>query len=316
MNARATPQAPPADRALGDSVIRRFTLWWFRQPGAVTHVAVNVQVDATAALAYIAALAERDRRVGDGLPHVTLQHLLAGAIAQALRAHPAANARVVGRRIVPMPEVGLAMPVNLLGHAAGARAELGMAIVERVCQRSLREISAATRHAVQGERTGSSTNPIVKLMKAIGERAPQAALDIGLDLADKASQNSVLNQALTPMLPVTAGLTNPGAAVAAQPGLRFMGGAFSLPRALVHVGTVWGVTPIQDEVMVRDGQAVVCPALPVMLLFDHRLIDGVRAGRLLARFAELMLDPVAAFGQDGDKPPAAGAPSRAPGARP
>lgn len=301
MNAQAPPRARAEPPLGASSVIRRFTLWWFRQPGAITHVSVNVQIDATAALAYIAGLAERDRRAQDGRPHVSLQHLLAGAIGRALREHPAANARVVGRHIVPSARVGLAMPVNLLGHAAGDRAELGMAIVDGVCSRSLREIAAETGRAVQGERSGRSTHPLVGALKGLGARVPQVALDRGLDLLDRLGQHRPFAAGMAAQLPVTAGLTNPGAAVGAMPGMRFMGGAFSLPRALVHVGTVWGITPIQPEVMVVDGAPAVRPALPVMLLFDHRLIDGVRAGRLLQRFGSLLLDPAAAFGEDGER---------------
>jgi len=311
MNAQAPPRARQDPTTGGDSVIRRFTLWWFRQPGAVTHVSANVQVDATAALAYIGRLAAQDRLHEDGRPHVTLQHLLAGAVGRALHAHPAANARIVGRRIVPSETVGLAMPVNLLGHAAGDKAELGMAIVDQVCARSLREIAAETGRAVKGERSGRSTNPMVRALKGIGARAPQRALDLGLDLLDRAGQNSVASDLIAKQLPVTAGLTNPGAATGGMAGVRFMGGAFSLPRALVHVGTVWGITPIQDEVMVVNGAPAVRPALPVMLLFDHRLIDGVRAGRLIQTFASLLLDPAAAFGEDAElRAPHARAPQR------
>ena len=41
--------------------------------------------------------------------------------------------------------------------------------------------------------------------------------------------------------------------------------------------------------------------LPMMLLFDHRLIDGVMAGRLAKTFGELLRDPGAAFGPDGGR---------------
>ncbi|MBL8616127.1 MAG: 2-oxo acid dehydrogenase subunit E2 [Deltaproteobacteria bacterium] len=294
------------------SIIRKFTLWWFRQPGAISHVSVNVQIDAGPMLAYLAALAAQ--RAGQ-TPKITVQHLLAGAIGRALHAVPAANARVVGDHIVPQPHVGLAMPVNLLGRGAAETAaegaELGMAIVERVESRNLVEISAATHRSVEGERSGRSTNPFVGVVKRLGAQLPQPALNVGLNLMARGARSRRLQRPAEALLPVTAGLTNPGAALGQAPGARFMGAAFSLPNALVQVGTVWGITGVQDEVVAVAGRPEVRPMLPVLLLFDHRLIDGVRAGRLLHRFAEILAVPALWFGADGAQPgpsPAAGAP--------
>ena len=100
-------------------------------------------------------------------------------------------------------------------------------------------------------------------------------------------------------MPVTTGLTNPGAALADLPGAKFMGGAFTLPQKLVHAGTLWGITPISDDVFAIDGEVAVRPALPVLLIFDHRLIDGVAAGRLMHFAYAILRDPERWFGPDG-----------------
>ena len=39
--------------------------------------------------------------------------------------------------------------------------------------------------------------------------------------------------------------------------------------------------------------------LPVVLIFDHRLIDGVRASQLILRMRQILGDPAAVFGADG-----------------
>ena len=39
--------------------------------------------------------------------------------------------------------------------------------------------------------------------------------------------------------------------------------------------------------------------LPVTLVFDHRLFDGVMASKLVHRFTCMLLDPEAVFGADG-----------------
>ena len=102
------------------------------------------------------------------------------------------------------------------------------------------------------------------------------------------------------MAPVTTGLTNPGASLGGEEGVLVRGGAVHLPNRLVHVGTFWGISPIQDEVIPVDGVPAVRPMLPVLLVFDHRLVDGVLAGRLLKTFVGILRHPEAVFGADGE----------------
>ncbi len=278
-----------------NSVVRKMLMWWFRAPWGQTHVSVNIAVEMSPALAYLSALRDQDPE----LPKVTVQHLLAGAVGRTLSAFPMANARIVGSRIVPQSRVGVAMPVNLVGSDQEKGGELGMALVEDVHKRSLREISQHTRKAVAGERTGRSTNRFMRGMKALGLALPQPALDRMLNSMHAASQNPLLAERFHEMYPVTAGLTNPGAAIASVEGVRILGGAFTLPQRLVHIGTLWGISPIHEDVVAIGGKAVVGPVLPVMLMFDHRLVDGVMAGRMLSFFAQILRDPVAVFGAEG-----------------
>jgi pyruvate/2-oxoglutarate dehydrogenase complex dihydrolipoamide acyltransferase (E2) component len=267
-------------------------MWWFQSPD-ISYVSVNGKMDMTAAQAYLARLAEQTG------PKVSVQHLLAGVIGRTLHHHPAANARIIHHRIVPVEDVAAAMPVNLLGHAGGSASELGMAVVERLQVRSLREISEATRGAVETEREGKSSNPVMGFLKGLAKRMPQPVLNRALDALDRSLRNPVLADQFYRSLPVTTGLTNPGAALADLPGAKFMGGAFSLPQKLLHVGTLWGVTPISDDVFAIDGKPVVLPALPVLLIFDHRLIDGVAAGHLMQFAFHILQDPERWFGPDG-----------------
>ena len=97
---------PPVGKPIRtDSIIRKFLLWWFRQPHGIAHVSLSISIDMTHALAYLDRLAELDG------PKVSVQHLLSGVIGRTLHHHPAANARIVGRRIVPVDSVAAAMPV-------------------------------------------------------------------------------------------------------------------------------------------------------------------------------------------------------------
>ena len=83
----------------------------------------------------------------------------------------------------------------------------------------------------------------------------------------------------------------------------FRAGAMELPQRLFHVPTVWGLSSLQDEVWAVDGKPEVRPVLPVILLFDHRLFDGVMAGRILVRLNDLLQSPEEHFGSDGSLAP-------------
>ena len=79
-------------------------MWWFRSPD-IAYVSVNGKMDMTAAQAYLSKLADQPG------PKVSVQHLLAGVIGRTLHHHPAANARIIHNRIVPVEDVAAAMPV-------------------------------------------------------------------------------------------------------------------------------------------------------------------------------------------------------------
>ncbi|MDP2305134.1 MAG: 2-oxo acid dehydrogenase subunit E2 [Pseudomonadota bacterium] len=276
------------------SVARRALLWWFAWPSN-PYVTVNFAVEFSGALAYLEGLGE---------PRVSVGALIAATIGRVLEEHPQANARIVGRRIVTSEHVGIAMPVNLLGHAAGERREVGMALVEKVETLSLREVAAASRATVRAERAGATENPFMRQLLGILEGAPQRVVDATLATIDRAMDRSALAERIYGRYPVTTALSNAGAAIGKTPGMIFRGADIAIPQRLVHIGTFWGVTSIQQEVVVLDGAPAVRPMLPVLFLFDHRLIDGVMGARIAARFGAILRDPAAAFGADGERRPA------------
>ena len=276
------------------SVIRRFLMWWFDTPGS-PYVNANVAIDMTAALAYVARLNAQ------GGPRVSLQHLLCGTVGRTLGAFPMARARILGHHIVPEEQVGVAMPVNLLGHAEGARRELGLVVVEDAQQRDLRSMAETTRATVANERRGETDNALFKTMLRVVEQSDGPAMFAALDAFERVRRSRRVDAKLRRFAPITTGLTNPGAAISEMDGVLVRGASVQIPLKLVHVATLWGITPIQQEVVPVDGQPAVRPMLPVLLTFDHRLMDGVYAGRVLKRFAEILLDPEPVFGPEGRK---------------
>ena len=272
------------------SVIRKFLLWWFDAPFS-PWVSTSGAIDFRAAQAYLAELSE-----GEG-PKVTIQHLVCASVARALKSVPEANARIIGQRIFPQAHVGIAMPVNLLGHKAGQSRELSMTVVSKVEQMSLRELAAATQKVVNQERSGQMSNPFLRTMLNISEYLPQSVGNRFLNRFDSLMRNPTFAQKVYEIFPITTGVTNPGAVIPPDlEGVLFRGSAINIPDRLVHVGTLWGFSAIQKEVLPINDQPTICPVLPVMMTFDHRLIDGVKASQLLLRFANIIRDPAAEFG--------------------
>ncbi len=281
--------APPP--VANPSVVRRALLWWFAWPSN-PYVTVNFSVDFSAAQAYLDRLGE---------PRVSIGALVAASVSRVLRTFPEANARIVGRRIVTPEHVGIAMPVNLLGHAGGSKRELGMALVERVDTLSLREVALASRATVKAEREGEPQNAFLRQLLGAVEGAPQRLVDATLGTLNHAMDRSALAERVYERFPVTTALSNAGAAIGRTPGLLFRGADIAIPLRLVHIGTFWGLTAVQDEVVAIDGAPAVRPMLPVIFLFDHRLVDGVMGSRIVARFGAILQDPEAEFGAAGER---------------
>lgn len=281
--------------ATDPSVVRRALLWWFGWPGN-PYITVNFAVDVSGALAYLQRLA-----AGRAEPRVSVGALIAATIGRVLGDFPEANARIVGRRIVPSDHVGIAMPVNLLGHAAGARREVSMALVQRVEELSLREVAAASAASVRAERAGVVDDPLLRQLLELLDGASQRMVDATLATLDRAMDRSALAERLYGYFPVTTALSNAGAAIGRTPGMLFRGADIALPQRLVHIGTFWALASIQDEVVAVDGAPAVRPMLPVLFLFDHRLVDGVIGARITVRFGEILRDPAAVFGADGER---------------
>lgn len=272
------------------SVIRKFLIWWFDAPFS-PWVSTSGAVDFRAAQAYLEELAK-----GEG-PKVSIQHLICAAVARALKSVPEANARIIGQRIFPQKHVGIAMPVNLLGHEAGKNRELSMTVVSKVERMTLRELAAATQKVVKQERSGQMSNPFLRYMLNISEYLPQSVGNRFLNRFDALMRNPTFAQKVYEMFPITTGVTNPGSVIPPDlEGVLFRGSAINIPDRLVHVGTLWGFSAIQKEVLPIDDKPTVCPVLPVMMTFDHRLIDGVKASQLMLRFATIIRDPEAEFG--------------------
>ena len=280
------------------SVVRKFLLWWFSKPNS-PWVNVNLSIDFTYAQSYLKQLNKNNTT-----QKVTVQHLICASITRALMAVPEANSRIVAGRIIPQSHIGIAMPVNLLGHEVGKKRELSLLLLRDTQKKSLRMLAEEGRDALKKERSGKMTAPFLKNLLKVGERLSPAAMHRFLEGFDRLLQRPRFAQYLYDSFPVTTALSNPGAALPSDvEGILFRSCNVELPTRLIHVGTFFAASAVQDEVIPIEGKPAVRPMLPIMLIFDHRLIDGMKASKLLLEIMECIKNPEDTFGANGQALP-------------
>lgn len=284
----------PRTEGGAESALRRAMMWAFGAP-ATAHIILNGAVDFAPARDYLAGL-----QGSPGEP-ITVQHLLLGTLGRVLGEFPAANARLQGTRIIRLDRVGIAMPVNLLGHKGGSHQALGVTVVTDTDRLPLRAIAEQCGSAVRQERTGRPSNPLMGGLWRIAGAIPQPVLARGLDGLARVWHRPEVLERLYERFPASSFLSNPGAVLPRQEGMMLRSMSMFVPPRINLLGTMWGVGPVQDEVVAIDGRAEVRPVLPIMFLFDHRLMDGVKAGRVFTRFGELLRMPETVFGPDGQR---------------
>lgn len=278
------------------TIIRKFLMWYFGAP-ANPWVSVTGVIDFTAAQSYLASLPDF------GTFDVTVNHLLAATVGRVLTDFPQANARIIRNRIQRLEHVDMVMPVHLPSADTSQPQELSVAHVEHIESQSLKQIAHTCRKTVTKEKAGRPQHRFVRRFKHLADELPYPVVATGLDVLAWLSRRPFLAEQIFQRIPVSTVLSNPGALFGHLDGPLLRSISAMLPHRLFHLGTLWAVSAVQDEVIAVNGLAEVRPVLPIILLFDHRLFDGVIAGHMLKRFAEILKQPAVFFGDDGQTPP-------------
>ncbi len=283
------------------SVVRSFMLWLFDVPHGEPYVMTTVDIRWDRALAWMEARNTEAAAGGQGAGRITTQHVFTSAVGRVFREFPVINARIFGNEIRTLPTVDIVMPVNLLGDNSTVKSrELSMVSLRDVDRMNPREVAANLRPQVAQEREGKTGNTFVRTMLKFGTQSPRA-LRFALDHVATIAHDPHGAALLAKSLPMSTLITNVGAALTETPGLRFRAVAFSPPSKLIHVGSVFGLGPLERAALVEktaagDEKIVIGTVLPVAFIFDHRLVDGVMGGRILARLNELLQDPDQTWG--------------------
>lgn len=257
---------------------RRMMLWFFDRPSNDPYISITLDVDARPALDFLGAF-EREHGVRAGL-----QHLVTAAVARCLHEIPALNVKVFDDEIWQLDRVDIAVPVRLDGEAHTTD-QTGMVVLHEVDTLGLADIARMTRARAASERKGSlSAFGSAFARKLIG-RAPHRVTKAALDMLGGTLQSSLGVRALGSLACVSTGVTNVGAVFKMPEGARFRSASFTIPSKLGPMASVFALAPVSDAPVARAGRVEVAPVLPVVMIVDHRAIDGyliAKAGESLA----------------------------------
>ncbi len=232
----------------------------------------SLEIDATEARELVAELRARSGT------RVTITHLVGRAIALAIRERPEVNAIVRLGRPFRRDSIDVFFQIAFEGGEDLNGQKITRADEKTVVEiaRELDQAAAAVRaRRAEGVRTASTFSKLPPSLTGLAMRVGAfATYELGLDLSRVGVPYDAFGSAM---------VTNVG-------GFGITSGfapllPFSRAPIILLVGE------IHDRPVVRDGQVVVRPILPVGATFDHRLLDGFQAGKLAARFRAILERP-------------------------
>ena len=230
------------------------------------------------------ALGYMERVRADHGVHVTPTHLVAKALALAMRRYPQLNGIVARGRIMLRETVDMFIQVSTEGGT-----DLAGIKISRVDERSVIDIARETDERVR--RLRERRDQQVQRTKQLLDRIPLPLLgplmrtisyliyDLDLDLSrfgivkDEFGSGMISNigtfgvsTALAPLVP------------------------FSRTPVVLLLGQV------EDRVVAEEGRPVIRPMMSIGVTFDHRFMDGFQAGKMLQIFRGYLENPTAGEG--------------------
>jgi len=231
------------------------------------------------ALAYIEAFRQKT-----GI-RLTVTHLLAKAMAEALRRCPDANAILRFNRIYLRKRITIS---TLVVQTDGGKVDLTSAKIDDAEQKSLREISAELEAAVQKVR--QRKDEMLEKGKGTIHKMPYAFLNFFTWLISFFMYT--LNWDMT-----WAGMPRDafGSAIITNVGSLGLDTAYVplVPYTRVPIFIAPGA--IKDAPVVENGKVVPGKLMNVNASFDHRFIDGFHASILANTFREMLENPFEHF---------------------
>ncbi len=255
------------------SMWRRMALAVWRAP-ADSQVYGRLEVEMTAALEYARQESNRSgQKVGP-------MHLVARALALGLRRYPDANALVRRNRVYRRKRVGIFFQVAVPGRNADLAGVVVHDADTKTAEQIAEELQAQARQIKRGSDT--QTTPARRFL----DLAPgflYRPLLLWLDFLQY-----TLN--LTPRVFGIPQDCFGSAMITSLASLGLSEGFAPLvPRTRVPL--ILSVGKVEDRPVVRDGAIVIRPICVLCATFDHRVMDGLVAGRLARFMTQYLGDP-------------------------
>lgn len=217
-------------------------------------------------------------RIVDSQPPVSWTGFVIATLARTVALHPEVNARRAGNRVLFFEQVNISATVER--HTDEGVIPVVVTIRD-ADEKSCAAISKELRRAKHAHDHG----PARRGVAARVARLPGPIRRGAMRLAGRS--------------PRVAATYGPAVGVTSL-GMFSRGGGWAIPIApLTLVATVSGVV---DRPVVRDGQILARPVLPLTLSFDHGVIDGAPAARFVATLRDLT-ETAAAFEQTPERTP-------------
>lgn len=234
----------------------------------------SLDVDVTKALDLIHELREQSGK------KVTMTHLVARAIAIVLAENPEVNAKV---RFWGKLERRTSVDVFLTVASEGGR-DLGGIRIDGADHKSIVEIAEAVRSSAEKVRTGNDER--YQKSRSVFKTLPWWMTRPALRLSDFLTNELHLD------LPEQGMPLDPfGSVLITNVGMFGIDTAFAPFVPISRVPMLILVTEVRDRPWVDHGELVVRPVLRLCATFDHRIIDGFKAGKIAARVSELLSAP-------------------------
>ncbi|WP_323101118.1 2-oxo acid dehydrogenase subunit E2 [Intrasporangium sp. YIM S08009] len=213
---------------------------------------------------------EAQRRIDAATEHVSWTGFVTASVAAAVALHPEVNARKAGRRVLYFDRVDVGATVEREGEG---RPTLDIVVLRDADRLSCAEVTAALHRAkvgpAQPHPPGPLLGPVLRLPGPLRRAAVRAAAT----------------------LPAVSASFGPAVGVTSI-GMFSSTWGWAVPLApLTVIVTVGGVA---ERPVVRDGQVVVRPMLPLTISLDHAVVDGAPAARFVETLRRLV-ETAAAF---------------------
>ncbi|MFY0579093.1 2-oxo acid dehydrogenase subunit E2 [Cystobacter fuscus] len=238
------------------------------------------------ALAYIEAFRQKT-----GI-RLTVTHLLARAMAEALRRCPEANAILRFNKIYLRKRITISM---LVVQTDGGKVDLTSAKIDDAERKTLREIATEMEIAVQRVRQRKDT--MMEKGKGTVQKVPYMLLNLFTWMMSFFMYTLNWNMTWAGM-PYDAF----GSAILTNVGSLGLDTAYVplVPYSRVPILIAPGA--VKDAPVVENGQVVAGKVMNVNATFDHRFIDGFHASILSTTLREMMEDPFKHFDSLEDVP--------------